>query len=199
MKTLFTSKSINSTLILCFGYLAFLVGSSCVQEQLPDLYESCPPPRAANAIDLKVLYLPYINNTYSKSTDTVNSKDFQVVLELEPELLSENSTGSSQLGRAFALSCLPIYDFRNISNIAITLTESYGELQAGSDISYLFENFEGIRLSEIRDFKKFDRLIGLSYKGNISNNSQLKTRTFLFLKNGNQIVVNSSSPILKLN
>ena len=85
MKTLFTSKSINSTLILCFGYLAFLVGPSCVQEQLPDLYESCPPPRAANAIDLKVLYLPYKNNTYSKSTDTVDSKDFQVVLELEPE------------------------------------------------------------------------------------------------------------------
>ncbi|NVJ86050.1 MAG: hypothetical protein HWE15_07075 [Algoriphagus sp.] len=193
------NKKFFSLLLLIGGYFILLVGQSCVQEQLPDLYSRCPGAREANATDIQVKYLPYKNDRFSTDADTVPLNEFELVVELDLELLSDNSSAFSPLGAAYALTCLPLYNFTNISNIAVTLTKPLGNLQAGSDISYLFENRDQIPLSEIRDFSKFENLFSLKFSGQLENNSQIHTRTYLFLKDGRQLIFESSSPVLTTN
>lgn len=191
-------KSI-SLLSILFGYLVIMVGQACVQEQLPDLYNRCPDPRNAIATGIEVKYLPFKDDRFSTSSDLVSLEDFEFVLELDFELLSENLNANPGIGRAYALSCLPLYNFQNFSNIAITLTKPFGNIQTGSDISYLFENRDDIPLSELRDFRKFETTFGLKFKGDIENNSQLHTRTYLFLRDGRQLIFDSTSPTITTN
>ncbi|TFV97864.1 hypothetical protein E4S40_04290 [Algoriphagus kandeliae] len=192
-------KKTISLFSILIGYMILMIGQSCVQEQLPDLYSRCPDPRNAAATDINVKYLPFKNDRFSTSSDIVPKQDFELVIDLEFDLLTENLNKGSGFGSAYALSCIPLYNFQNISNIAITLTKPLGNIQAGSDISYLFENREDIPLSEIRDFRKFEKTFGLKFTGDIENNSQLHTRTYLFLRDGRQIIFDSTSPIISTN
>ena len=140
-----------------------------------------------------------MNDRYASSSDTVDFEDFFMVLDLEAEVLSEASS-TWTFGRAYALSCAPIYNFKNISNIAVTLREPFGSLQAGTDISYLFETIEGTQLSELRDFRGISSLLfGLYFQESPENYSQLSLRIFLFLRDGSQILVDTTSPTLKTN
>jgi len=191
-------KKLKALTMVMAGYFALLLGPSCVEEQLPDLFARCPDARDANAVDLTVDFAPFMNDRYASSSDTVDFEDFFMVLDLEAEVLSEASS-TWTFGRAYALSCAPIYNFKNISNIAVTLREPFGSLQAGTDISYLFETIEGTQLSELRDFRNLIPTFGLYFQESPENYSQLSLRIFLFLRDGSQILVDTTFPTLKTN
>lgn len=185
------------TLVISFLHLVLLVMFSCLdQTTVEDPFGECPTPRAANAIGLKIQYFPYENSRYSLETDTVLFKKFGIVLELTPELVSDNQLGKFP-GQAFALSCAPTYNFRNISNIAIILTSPFAGLQNGTDISYLLELPDKTKLSELRDFQNSSNYFLFTLKKEPANFERLKTKTILFLKNGTQITIESTSPSIK--
>ena len=82
------------TLIVSGAHLLLLVLVSCLDEAtIQDPFGECPPPRSANAIGMKNQFFPYENSRYSLETDTVLYEKFGIVLELTPELLSENQAG----------------------------------------------------------------------------------------------------------
>ncbi len=197
MKNLFPGKAIKLTLAVVGGYLFLMVIASCMDEtSVENPFGACPAPRAANAIGLKNQYFPYENSRYSIETDTVMFEEFAIVLELTPELLSENQIGKFP-GQAFALSCAPAYTFRNISNIAVILTAPFAGIQNGSDISYILELPDKTRLSEFRDFQNTSNFFLLKLNKEPSNFERLKTRTFLFLRTGTQITFDSTSPVIQ--
>ncbi len=185
------------TLVVSLVHLLLLVLVSCLDEtSIENPFGECPAPRSANAIGLKNQFFPYKNSSYSIETDTVLYKEFAIVLELTPELLSDNQVGKFP-GQAFALSCAPAYDFRNISNIAIILTAPFAGLQNGTDISYLLELPDNTKLSELRDFQNTSNFFLLTLKKEPANFERLKTKTILFLRNGTQITFDSISPAIE--
>ncbi|WP_297336360.1 hypothetical protein [Algoriphagus sp.] len=193
-------RKIQLTCLISISYLGIMVTAACVQEQLPDLYAECPDPIKANLIDAKIHHGPYTNNKYALPEDTVALKDYFIVLEWVPEQLTKADSPIFQLPwHSFALSCLPQYNFKNISNIAVILAAPFNGLPIGSDISYLLETHQKERLAEFRDFDGLDPFLGLYLKTIPENYSQLKTRTFIFLKDGTSIQLESSSPILQTN
>lgn len=193
----FNFKPLKSTLALCFGYLFLMVLVSCVEEPNPYTFGKCPDPVKAIFEDLEVNFTPFIEDRYAVESDTVSTTDFSIVLNFKPVESTAAKLLNSFPGKAYALSCLLVYNFSNISTISITLTEAYGDLQNGSDITYLFEDYAGKKLSDLKDFKAIPAYMGFNFTGVIENYSKLKFRTHVFLKNGTQIVVNSSSPTLK--
>ncbi|MFC3414939.1 hypothetical protein [Algoriphagus hitonicola] len=191
-------RKIQLTCLIILSYLGMMVTVACVHEQLPDLYAQCPGPSDANLIGAEIFFGPYENERYSNAADTVDIKDFFLVLEFVPERLTQLSNPESALPwETFALSCLPRYNFKNISNISVILTAPFNGLPIGTDISYLLESNEKETLAEFRDFSSMDPFLGLYLKPTPENYSQLKTRTFIFLKNGTSIQLESSSPILQ--
>jgi hypothetical protein len=94
---------------------------------------------------------------------------------------------------------MAIYDLRNVSNIAIILAAPYEGIQTGTDISYLFEVQNDIRLSTFRDFSKISSFISLTLQRAPTSKTQLKTKTIVFFKNGTQKLVESTSPTLLIN
>lgn len=186
------------TLVISLIHLLLLVLASCLEEtSIENPFGECPAPRDANALGIKTQFLPYENSRYSIETDTVLFKEFAIVLELTPELLSENMVGEFP-GQAFALSCAPAYNFKNISNISIILTAPFGGLQNGTDISYLLELPDKTRLSELRDFQNTTNFFLLTLKKEPANFERLKTKTILFLRNGSQITFDSTSPAIQI-
>ena len=198
------SKSLNTipkkwkaTFGLTIGYLFALITFSCVET--PELDDLCPEPAEADAMGIKdVFYSPYSNQRYSSSSDTVPLREFRFNFELEIQR-KENPAGGSLPGQAFALSCLETFTIRNISNISVILTAPFAGLPIGTDIAYLLETPEGEKLSEMRTFEGISVYFGTRLTITPENYSQLKTRTFLFLKNGDCSFIDSSSPYLKIN
>lgn len=79
------------TLVISLIHLLLLVLASCLDEtSIENPFGECPAPRDANALGIKTQFLPFENSRYSIETDTVLLKEFAIVLELTPELLSEN-------------------------------------------------------------------------------------------------------------
>ncbi len=194
-------KNLTFTITLCFGYLALLVLGSCLDtgNEFDPMFD-CGPTQPANATDIEVLYGPFTNDEYSTESDTVSFDDFTFNIKLEVELLTESSLKNSLPGQAFALSCAPIYTLRNLSNISVILTAPFAGLQTGTDISYLISLQEdGTLLSEFRDFREVFSIFSTKLDKAPDDLSQLKTRTVLFLKNGEQVSYLSSSPVLKTN
>ena len=186
------------TLVISLIHLILLVLVSCLDETtLEDPFGECPQPRSANVIGLKNQYLPYENSRYSIETDTVLFEEFAIVIELTPELMSENQVGKFP-GQAFALTCAPSYDFRNISNIAVILTAPFAELQNGTDISYLLELPDETLLSELRDFQNTSNFFLFNLNKEPENFQRLKTKTIIFLRNGTQITFDSTSPAIQI-
>lgn len=185
--------------ILAFNsYLVLLVLGSCVDQLDSDPFRSCPDPKKTNAIDLKVTYSPYQGTVYSTDQDTVALKDFSLNFEIVPQLTSESYLGNMP-GQAFALSCLEAYNFNNISNIAVTLLAPFHGLPIGTDISYLLQVDPETTLNRFREFDNISIYLGAKLTIVPDNYEQLKTRTFLFLKDGSKIIVDSTSPYLKIN
>ena len=182
---------------LLSGYGMLLITFSCVDTDL--FIEGCPRPIEANAISLKqVFYSPYENNHYSDSADTVLVKDFRFNFELEIKE-KEMANAFEFPGRAFATSCIPSYSIRNISNISVILLAPFAGLPVGTDIGYLLETPEGSKISELKVFEGVSIYFGTKLLITPQNFSQLKTRTFLFLRDGTQTFIDSTSPFLKIN
>ncbi|GAB2485374.1 hypothetical protein [Algoriphagus taiwanensis] len=191
------SKKWKATVSISLAYLSALVIFSCVET--PELDDLCPEPAEADAMGIKdVFYSPYTNQRYSSSSDTVPLSEFRFNFELEIQR-KENPSGGSLPGQAFALSCLETFTIRNISNISVILTAPFAGIPVGTDIAYLLETPEGEKLSELRAFEGISVYFGTRLTITPENYSQLKTRTFLFLRNGDRSFIDSSSPYLKIN
>lgn len=192
-------KKVSLTAVLCIGYLLILMTSACIGSEDTGNPQGCPRPKEADATGLKqVFYSPYQNNRYSTASDTVLLSQFGFNFELEIQE-KENQNSGSLPGQALALSCIQTYTIRNISNIAVVLTEPFAGLPMGTDISYLLITNDKKRISELREFENVSVYFGTNLSITPSNYSQLKTRTFLFLKNGTQTFIDSTSPYLKTN
>lgn len=190
-------KRALTTLSLCGLYLSILVLGSCIEEA--DTIWGCPAAKEADALAIKAIFFsPYKNQRYALPTDTVAFSDFGFNFELDVKEKEDQNSGSLP-GQAFALSCIQSFNLGNISNISVILTAPFAGLPTGTDISYLLITPEGQRISELRKFENVSVYFGSRLSLTPPNFSQLKTRTFLFLKNGKQHVLESTSPILKTN
>jgi hypothetical protein len=192
------AKRISATAALCLAYLLVLITSSCIELQDSDLIDGCPAPQEADAVGIKkIFFSPYRNQQYASETDTVPLADFRFNFELD--ILPKAAAGSSELpGRALALSCVGTYNIRNVSNISVVLLEPFAGLPVGTDISYALIADDGKSLSHLRELEGVTVYFSVSLKVATENYSQLKTRTFLFLKDGTQKVLESTSPFLKI-
>lgn len=198
-KLILNRKNISATLLLTFSYMGLLIFTSCVENIDPFPFDECSKLGAlSNLKDFDVLYQPYENERYSTESDQVKFKDFRFNIRLELEKISKASSTINFPGNAYALSCLAIYDIRNVSNISIILSAPYEGIQTGTDISYLFVAQNDIRLSEFRDFSKITNFISLTLQKSPTSKTQLKTKTIIFLKDGTQKLVESTSPTLLL-
>lgn len=192
-------RKFSLTLGLCIGYLLILINSSCIDSEDTGYLDGCPRGKEADALGIKqIFFSPYKNMRYSTAADTVPLSGFGFNFELDVQV-KENPNSGSLPGQAFALSCIQTYTIRNISNISVILTESFAGLPIGTDISYLLVTPDNKRISELREFDNVSVYLGTSLNITPSNYSQLKTRTFLFLKNGTQTFIDSTSPYLKTN
>ncbi|WP_332910445.1 hypothetical protein [Algoriphagus boritolerans] len=121
---------------------------------------------------------------------------FNFELEIQEK---ENQNSGSLPGQALALSCIQTYTIRNISNITVVLTEPFAGLPTGTDIAYLLITPDKKRISELREFENVSVYFGSNLEITPPNYSRLKTRTFLFLKNGTRTFIDTTSPYLKTN
>ena len=191
-------KGVLATLFLSHIYLLVLVFGSCVDQLDSDPFNSCPAAKTVNATDIKITYSPYKGSSFATDQDTVALKDFSFNFELVPQLNTEGFIGNLP-GRAMALSCVQSYNFKNISNIAVTLLAPFNGLPVGTDISYLLKVNSETTLNRFRQFDNLTIYLGTTLTIVPENYQQLKTRTFLFLKDGTNVSVDSSSPYLKTN
>lgn len=191
-------KNAILTLGLCLGYLLVLVSSGCIDAGDPTL-DGCPRPVEADATGIKqVFFSPYRNQRYATASDTVLLSEFGFNLELEIQQ-KEAQAFAGLPGQAYALSCIGLYNIRNISTISVLLLEPFAGLPVGTDISYALIDSEDKSLSKLRELERVTVYFGTTLTLTPENYSQLKTRTFLFLKNGTQKVFDSTSPYLKIN
>lgn len=192
-------KKVTLIFVICMGCLLLLMTSACIDSDDPDQIAGCPSPVEADALDLKqVFFSPYKNQRYAAATDTVLFSEFRFNFELEIRE-KENADSGQFPGQAFALSCIRSYHIHNISNISVILIEPFANLPIGTDISYLLVTPENVKLSQLRSFENVSVYFGTRLTLTPKNYSQLKTRTFLFLKNGTQKSFDSTSPFLKTN
>lgn len=199
-KLLIGRKNIEATLLLSFSYMALLILGACIENVDSNPFGECAKFGVkSNLKNFEILYQPFKNGKYSTAADEVDFQDFRFNIRLDIEQLNQSSNISSFPGNALALSCLPVYDVQNISNIAIILAAPFEELQTGTDISYLFMAQNDIRLSEFRDFSKISNFISLSLQKKPTLKTQLKTKTIVFFKDGTQKLIESTSPTLLLN
>ena len=188
-------KRLKATVGMVLIYPMLLVVSACMENEY--YIEGCPLPTPADAIGIsQIFYSPYINQRYSTSSDTVAFKDFRFNLELKV-LEKERADLGDFPGKAFALSCIKSYSISNISNISVILLQPFAGLPTGTDIGYLLETPDGKKISEIRIFEEIQVYFGMKLNITPENYSQLKTRTFLFLKDGSRHSIESTSPYLK--
>ncbi|WP_425639152.1 hypothetical protein ACPUEN_05730 [Algoriphagus yeomjeoni] len=193
------AKKLKLTGGVISAYMLLMVFVSCVNDPEINPFGECGGPRKANATDLTLYYEPSQNSASATESDTVNFKDFNIYLRINWELVSEASTGSSFPGMAFALSCAPNLNFQNITGLRIELLAPYGGQEAGTDISNLVSTHDDIKLSELKDFNGSMGQYRLTVDLEPSNQSQLKTRTVLTLKNGSEKILESTSPVLLTN
>lgn len=184
---------------LCMGYLLIVMTSSCIDTADDGFSDRCPRPKEADAIGIKeVFFSPYRNQRYSTATDTVPLAEFGFNFELDIAV-KENPNSGSLPGQALALSCIETFQIRNISNITVILTAPFAGFPIGTDISFMLITSDKKQIAELRDFGNVSVYFGTSLDTIPANYSQLKTRTFLFLKDGTQTFIDSTSPYLKTN
>ena len=188
------------TLAMVSAYMSMMILVACVDD--PEIYPfgECGGPFKVNATNVSLFYEPYNNNQYATESDTVKLEEFNIYLKIDSEPVADASyTGRSSSGRAYALSCAPNLDFQNIDSISITLLAPYGDKEAGTNISSLITTQEDKKLADLQEFKHSTGLYKLTVNLIPGNNSQLKTKTVLTLKNGSEKVIESTSPVLLTN
>ncbi len=192
-------KGLTLTASIFSIQLLLVITSACLSESaFNDPFGGCPRSQNADAIDISVFYSPFRNTVYASPTDTVNIEEFAFNFELIPELTSSANTGSLP-GQAFALSCLPSFNFNNISNISVILKAPFNGLPTGTDISYLLWLPNETSLDDLRDFENTASFFTMSLRVVPENFAQLDTQTILFLRDGSQIVTETTSPVLRTN
>lgn len=196
---LFNKPKIKFTVTLMAVYMAMMVIVSCVDQVDPDPFGSCPPVQNAKATDVKVKYGPYLSSSYATESDKIPFGEFVFYIEITPQIIAESTSQSGFPGLAYALSCASLYDFRNITKIAVELTAPFKEIPAGTDISSLFQNAGGEKLSDMENFEGLPSFLGFKLDFVPENNSQLKTKTILHLNDGTQKSFESTSPVFLSN
>ncbi|MCE7056082.1 hypothetical protein LZF95_15475 [Algoriphagus sp. AGSA1] len=199
MSSILNIKRIKVTVGILASYLSMMILIACVDDPEVNPFGECGGPVKANATDVSLFYEPYSNNRHAIETDTVSIEDFNVYLRLAFETFSQSSHTGSFPGRAYALSCAPNLNFQNIEDISMILLESYGNIEAGTDISNLVTTHDDIKISDLKDFTGSTGLYRLTIAIQPENKSQLKTKTILQLKNGSEKIVESTSPVLLTN
>jgi hypothetical protein len=178
-----------------FGFL-FLLSSACIHTEDTEQLGVCPSPTEAEAVGIKqVFFSPFQNQQYASSTDTVALATFGFNFELEI-VEKEPSITESFPGEIYP-TCTGSFTIRNISNISVILLEPFAGLPTGTDISYALVTPENKKLSQLKEFEKVSVYFGTRLLLVPENFSQLKTRTYLFLRDGSQITVDSTSPYLR--
>ncbi|UZD23815.1 hypothetical protein PBT90_10485 [Algoriphagus halophytocola] len=194
-----THPKFKLTVILMGLYMSMMVLVSCMDEVDPDPMGTCSSTQNANAIDLKVKYGPYLGSSFATESDKIPFSEFVYYIELFPEVIAETKGQAGFPGRAYALSCVAIYNFKNITRIAIELTEPFKEIPAGTDISTLFLNGRQEKLSDMENFEGLTQFLEFKFDFVPENNSQLKTKTILYLNDGTQKSFESTSPVFLTN
>lgn len=189
-------QKIHHLLLNLWGFGIFFVVSGCI-ESIDNAADVCLNVPIAQAEGIKRIYFgPFQNQQSATSEDTVSVSDFGFNLELGI-VTEENQELDPFFSSAERISCQGIYSIRNISNIAVVLLEPFGEIPTGTDISYLLLTPSGQSIAQLREFDRVSVYIGARLNFHPKNISQLNTRTFLFLRDGTQIFLDSSSPYLK--
>jgi hypothetical protein len=188
-------KSALMTVSVMVSQLSLLVIYSCFVDPAFD-DPDCRIPIKANIAELKqVFYSPYGNQQYALPTDTVPISDFRFNMEFGFESINTANNLGVQ-GSAFALDCLPTFDVQNISNIQVFLTAFFNDLPPGRDISYLFLVPDGSQLSRFRDYSKMESFLSLKFNFNFNITQQVNSLVIIYLKNGEQLRLRSTSPFL---
>ena len=143
--------------------MPILVLSACIENVDSNPFGECSKVGPnSNLKDFEVLYQLYENEKCSTEADKVILKNFRFNLSLTIEQISQSSRTFYFPGNAYALSCAALFDVRNVSDIAIISAAPYEGIQTGTDISYLCETQNDIRLSEFRDLSKIPGFISLT-------------------------------------
>lgn len=188
------------TLAMVSAYMSMMIFVACVDDPEINPFGECGGPIKVNATNVSLIYEPYKNNQYATESDTVKLEEFNIYLKIDSEPVADASqTGSSFPGRAYALSCAPNLDFQNITSISITLLAPFGGKEAGTNISNLVLTHEDKKLSELTEYRNSVGTYKLKVNLTPGNQSQLKTKTVLKLKNGSEKVIESTSPVLLTN
>ena len=172
-----------------------LVG--CI-EPIDSSTDICLNVPTAQAVGIKKIYYgPFTNQQAAQPQDTVSLEDFGFNLELDL-LAADIPSANPIFSNSNQVACQGIYTITNISNISVILNESFSGIPAGTDISYLFITPEGQSIAQLRTFDRVSAYIGAKLNFRPANYSQLNTRTFLFLRDGTQVFLDSTSPFLKI-
>ncbi|AMQ56679.1 hypothetical protein [Algoriphagus sanaruensis] len=190
----YSNSNWKMTLVLLLGVILMFDG--CI-EPLDSSSDRCLNVPLAEATGIKRVYFgPFKNQQARPQEDTVNVKEFSFNLELDIEV-NGNTEPDPFFSNPEGISCLGIYSIRNIATITVVLLEPFSGIPAGMDISYLLKTSEGKSINELRDFDRVSVYLGTQLNFQPENYSQLKTRTFLFLRDGSIIFRDSTSPYLK--
>jgi hypothetical protein len=178
-------------------FFAFATFQSCIQIE-EDPYNRCPSPKLANAIGIKqVFFGPYINRQYAIASDTVALSDFRYNFQLDIKLI-ENSN-SIESNPAYPLVCEETFRIENISNIAVILTAPFAGLPTGADISYALITPDDKNISQLKTFDQVSIYFGAKLTLKPNTISQLKSRIFVFFKDGSGSFLDATSPYLTPN
>lgn len=178
-------------------FFAFATFQSCIQVE-EDPYNRCPSPKPANAIGIKqVFFSPYKNQRYASASDTVPFSEFGYNFQLDLKLI-ENPL-QTESSPAYPLVCEETFRIENISNIAVILTAPFAGLPTGADISYALITPDDKNISQLKTFDQVSIYFGAKLTLKPNTISQLKSRIFVFFKDGSGSFLDATSPYLTPN
>lgn len=170
---------------------------SCIQVD-EDPYNRCPSPKPANAIGIKqVFFSPYKNQRYATVSDTVAFSEFGYNFQLDLKLI-ENAL-QNESSPAYPLVCEETFRIKNISNLAVILTTPFAGLPVGTDISYALITPDGKNISQLKIFDDVIVYFGAKLTLKPTTISQLKSRIFVFFKDGSSAFLDATSPYMTPN
>lgn len=189
-------RKLQSQFLGLWGFGLFFLVSGCI-ESIDNASDLCLNVPVVEAEGIKRVYFgPFRNQQSATELDTVVVENFGFNLELD--LLTDTTQQPDPFfSSTNRIACQGIYTIRNISNISVILLEPFSDLPAGTDISYLLLTPNGQSISQLREFNRVSAYIGARLNFHPEKISRLRTRTFLFLRNGSQVFLDSTSPFLK--
>ncbi len=187
----------NGSIQLLSLLFASVIFHSCIQVD-EDPYNRCPSPKPANAIGIKqVFFSPYKNQRYATASDTVPFSEFGYNFQLDLKLI-ENPL-QTESSPAYPLVCEETFRIENISNLAVILTSPFAGLPVGTDISYALLSPDGKNIAQLKTFDQVSVYFGAKLTLKPTTISQLKSRIFVFFKDGSSAFLDATSPYLTPN